>query len=114
VAALTTNVVPTAGLRFDNLLVAAAGGGDTAETGAGVFLVVKNASGSSITVTVATPETFDGDLTLADRTVSVAATTGQSFIPLTSRYRDPTTGVAAITYSGVTTVTVGVFRVSVA
>jgi hypothetical protein len=112
VAALTTNVVPTAGLRFDNLLVAAAGGGDTAETGAGVFLVVKNASGSSITVTVATPETFDGDLALADRTVSVAATTGQSFIPLTARYRDPATGVAAITYSAVTTVTVGVFRVA--
>ena len=109
-AALTTNVAPVAGLRFDNLLVAAAGGGDDAETGAGVVLVVKNGSGSAITVTVATPEVFDGDLTLQDRTVSVAATTGQSFIPLGSRYRDPTTGRATITYSAVTTVTVGVFR----
>ena len=112
-ALLSTQVVPVTGLRYDNTLVAAAGGGDTAETGGGVFLVVKNASGASITVTLVTPEVFDGDLTLLDRAVSVAATTGQSFIPLTSRYRDPTTGVASITYSAVTSVTVGVFRVPV-
>jgi hypothetical protein len=111
-AALTTNVIPNAGLRFDNILVAAAGGGDDAETGAGVFLVVKNASGSPITVTIATPEVFDGDLQMDNRAVSVAATTGQSFIALTNRYRDPTTGRATITYSGVTSLTVGVFRVS--
>lgn len=111
-AALTTNVIPNQGLRFDTLLVAAAGGGDDAETGPGVFLVVKNASGGAITVTVVTPEVFDADLTLADRTVSVPATVGYSFIALTSRYRDPTTGRATITYSGVTTLTVGVFRVA--
>jgi hypothetical protein len=32
-------------------------------------------------------------------------------IPLTDRYRDPSTGRAAITYDGVTSVTVGVVRV---
>lgn len=111
-ALLSTQVVPVAGLRFDNTLVAASAS-DTAETGAGVFLVVKNASGSPVTVTVATPETFDGDLTLQDRAVSVAATTGQSFIPLTSRYRDPSTGLATITYSATTSVTVGAFRVPI-
>ena len=109
-ALLSTQVVPVTGLRYDNTLVAASAS-DTAETGGGVFLVVKNASGSSITVTVATPETFDGDLALADRTVTVAATTGQSFIPLTARYRDSSTGLATITYSATTSVTVGVFRV---
>ena len=106
-AALTTNVVPISGLRIDNLFVAASGGGDTAEVGPGTDLIVKTA-GTAITVTVATPETFDG-LALADRTFACAAT-GEHKIPLTSRYRDPATGVAAITYSAVTAVTVCVTR----
>jgi len=41
-AALTTNVVPLTGLRYDNLLTAA-NASDDAETGTGVFLVVKTA-----------------------------------------------------------------------
>ncbi|WP_329214798.1 hypothetical protein OG352_05195 [Streptomyces sp. NBC_01485] len=108
-AALATTVVPLTGVRFDDKLVAAAGGGDTAQTGAGIFLAVKNADSGSHTVTIATPETVDG-LAVADRTMAVAA--GQTFvIPLTDRYRNPSTGRAAITYDGVTSVTVGVFRV---
>jgi hypothetical protein len=110
-AALTTNVLPLTGLRFDDKLVAAAGGGDTAQTGAGVLLAVKNADSGSHTVTIATPGTVDG-LAVADRAVAVPA--GQTFvIPITDRYRDPSTGRAAISYDGVTSVTVGVFRVSV-
>lgn len=109
-AALATNVVPLAGVRFDDKLVAAAGGGDTAQTGAGVFLVVKNGDSGSHTVTLATPETVDG-LAVADRALAVAA--GQTaVIPVTDRYRNPSTGRAAITYDGVTSVTVGVFRVA--
>jgi hypothetical protein len=108
VAALTTNVIPVAGLRIDNLFTAAAGGGDDAETGAGVDLIVKT-TGTLTTVTIATPETFDG-LALADRTFTTAAT-AESKIPLPSnRYRDPTTGRATITYSSVTGVTVCVTR----
>lgn len=106
-AALQTAVIPVAGLRIDNLFVAAAGGGDDAETGAGVDLIVKTA-GTITTVTIATPETFDG-LALADRTFTTVAT-GESKIPLSNRYRDPTTGRAAITYSAVTAVTVLVTR----
>lgn len=106
-AALTTNVIPLAGLRIDNLFVSAAGGGDDAETGPGVDLIVKT-SGTAITVTVVTPETFDG-LALADRTFATAAT-AESKIPLSNRYRDPTTGRASITYSAVTGVTVCVTR----
>ncbi|MFF0597922.1 hypothetical protein [Streptomyces antibioticus] len=110
-AALTTQVVPLAGLRFDDKLVSAAGGGDTAQTGAGVFLAVKNGDSESHTVTLATPGTVDG-LAIADRTVTVPAS--QTFlIPVTDRYRDPSTGRAAISYDGVTSVTVGVIRVSV-
>lgn len=110
-AALATNVVPLQGLRFDNLLVAAAGGGDDCEAGAGVILIVKNTDASTKTVTLVTPETVDGDLAVADRAVVVAATTGFELIPVTSRYRDPVTGRASITYSAVTGVTVCVVRV---
>ncbi|WP_202237023.1 hypothetical protein [Actinacidiphila reveromycinica] len=109
-AALATNVVPRTGLQLDALLVAATSGGDTALTGAGVFLVVKNADASAHVVTLATPGTVDGDLAVADRSVSVAA--GKTFfIPLTATYRDPSTGRASITYDGVTSMSVAVVRV---
>ncbi|MFE6362975.1 hypothetical protein ACFVP3_23625 [Streptomyces sp. NPDC057806] len=110
-AALTTNVVPLAGIRFDDKLVAAAAGGDTVQTGAGIFLAVKNGDASPHTVTLVTPGTVDG-LAIADRAVPVPA--GQTYlIPVTDRYRNPSTGRAAITYDAVTTVTVGVFRMAV-
>jgi hypothetical protein len=110
-AAITTSVVPVTGLRFDNLL-AAANSSDDAETGSGVLLIVKNASGSSINVTITTPETFDGDLTLQDRVVAVPATTGETIIPLGTRYRDSTTGRATIAFSATTSVTRCVVRVA--
>jgi hypothetical protein len=107
VAALVTNTIPIAGLRIDDKYVAASAGGDTAETGGGTDLNVKT-SGTAVTVTIVTPETFDG-LALADRTYATVAT-GEQRIPLTSRYRDTTTGLASITYSAVTGVTVCVTR----
>lgn len=109
-AALNVTVVPLTGSQMDAALVAATSGGDTAPTGAGVFLVVKNADASSHTVTLATPQTVDGDLAVADRTVTVAAGKTE-LIPLTARYRDPSTGRAAITYDAVTSVSVAAFRV---
>jgi hypothetical protein len=110
-AALSTHVVPLQGLQLDAQLVAATSGGDDCQTGVGVFLAVKNADSSSHTVTLVTPQTVDGDLTVSDRTVSVAA--GKtSFIPVTDRYRNPQTGRASITYDGVTSVSVAVIRVS--
>lgn len=110
-AALASHVVPLQGLRYDNLLAAATSGGDDCQTGAGVLLVVKNADSASHTVTLATPQTVDGDLTVSDRAVAVAAG-GTSLIPVTDRYKDPTTGRAAITYDAVTSVTVAVIRVA--
>jgi hypothetical protein len=110
-AALTTNVVPLTGLQLDDLLNPATSGGDDAPTGAGVLLVVKNADASSHTVTLVTPGTVNG-LAIADRAVAVAAGKTE-LIPLTADYRDPATGRAAITYDGVTSVNVGVVRVSV-
>lgn len=110
-ATLTTNAVSNLGLRFDNLLVAAAGGGDECITGPGIFLVVRNTDASSKTVTLATPQVVDGDLAVADRTFTIAATTGMSVIPVPHLYRG-TNGRAAITYSAVTNVTVGCFAMS--
>lgn len=109
-AALATNVVPLTGLQLDGVLAAATSGGDDCQTGVGVFLAVKNADAASKTVTLATPQTVDGDLAVADRAVTVAAGKTQ-MIPVTDRYRDPATGRAAITYSAVTSVTVAVIRV---
>jgi hypothetical protein len=106
-ALLPTQVVAPTGtaLNFDN----AAAGGDTCATGTDVRLFVKNGSGASIVVTVVTPGTVDGDLAIADRTVTVAAGVTAA-VPMTDLYRNPSTGVASITYSAVTTVTVAVVR----
>lgn len=109
-AALATNVVPLTGLQLDGVLVAATSGGDDCQTGAGVFLVVKNADASGHTVTLATPQTVDGDLAVADRAVTVAAGKTE-LIPVTDRYRSPATGRCAITYDAVTSVSVAVVRV---
>jgi hypothetical protein len=110
VAALVAGVVPLTGLQLDGVMGSATSGGDDAPTGAGVVLVVKNGDASDHTVTLATPGTVNG-LAIADRTVTVAAGKTE-LIPLTADYRDPSTGRAAITYDAVTSVTVGVVRVS--
>lgn len=109
--ALTTHVVPLVGLRLDTLLAAATSGGDDCQAGAGVLLAVKNADSAPHTVTLATPQTVDGDLAVADRPVVVAAGATE-LIPVTSTYRNPATGRAALTYDGVTSVTVAVIRMA--
>lgn len=92
--------------------VTATVGGDTMVGGQGVFLYVNNGSGSPINVTLATPETVEGSLAVGDRTVSV--TNGKfRCIPVPSRYNDATTGLASITYSSATTVTVAAVKGSV-
>lgn len=91
------------------ITLAAAAAGDKCVTGDGVMLLVKNGSGSPITVTLATPGKIDGDLDISDRIVTVAAG-AMTGIPVGDRYRDPTTGLASITYSSTTTVTVAVIR----
>src|SRR4051812_26949707 len=108
-ATLTTHVVPHAGLvnvTPDN----ASAGGDQCATGSGVLLHVVNGDASSHTVTLATPTTVDG-LAVADRAVVVPASQ-DAYIPMIDLYRDPSTGLASITYDGVTSVTVAVLRVA--
>jgi len=106
-AALTTQVLVPGGAA--STLTAASGGGDTCTPGDGVFLEVLNSDASSKTVTIATPGTVGG-LAIADRAVTIPA--GERWkIPLPRMYAG-TDGQAAITYSAVTSVTVGVFKVA--
>ncbi|WP_188188052.1 hypothetical protein [Nonomuraea sp. SYSU D8015] len=92
-----------------SVLTAAAGGGDTCAAGDGVFLEVNNGGGSSVTVTLVTPGLFDG-LTIGDRAVAIPA--GERWKIPVPRVFAKADGQCDITYSGVTSVTVGCFKVS--
>jgi hypothetical protein len=110
-ATLTVNPVTTAGFRDDNALVAAAGGGDAFSPGADTFVRVSNGGGSPITVTFATPGTIGG-LAIADAGGTVTNAQSRLFGPFPPElYADPTTGLVTTTYSGVTTVTIGAFKI---
>lgn len=89
---------------------AAAAAGDTARTGAGLTLIVKNASGSPVTVTLTTPGNLATGDAVPDKVYSVAATTGERWIPLLEAYADPVTGQAAIAYSATASVTRAVVK----
>lgn len=104
-ATLTPQSIPLTGLSLS--LSAASAGGDHCLTG-GVLLAVKNGDTASHTVTLITPGTVAG-LAIADRAVTVAAG-ATVLIPVTDDYRDRSTGLASITYDGVTSVTVAALR----
>ena len=82
--------------------------GDIAECGGGCFMTVLNGSGAPITVTVQTPDTFQG-LAIADRVITVAAGASKD-IPLPQYYRQPLDAVtgpgkALVDFSAVASVT---------
>jgi len=113
-ATLTVNTVNAqAGFRDDNALVAAAGGGDAFAPGADTFVRVNNGGGSPITVTFATPGTVGGNA-IADGGGTVTNAQSKLFGPFPGGlFQDPTTGLVTTTYSGVTSVTIGVFKIPV-
>jgi hypothetical protein len=96
-AALTTQVVPHAGVT--PTLTSSLGGtsGNTAPCGSGLALMLVNGAASTCVITVHVPSaiTFDG-LVIPSRTFTLPATSGAvSFIPLpAATYADPTTGLA--------------------
>ncbi len=69
----------------------------------GTILVVKNGSGSSITVTMVTPGTLGTGDAYPDKAYTVTAG-AEAWIPVLPDYRN-TAGVAAVTFSAVTSVT---------
>src|SRR6185437_8170519 len=94
-----SRAVPLSGRTF----AACTAGGDTFATGDEVYLNVKNAGGSSQTVTVATPGNVEG-IAESGFQFSVPATTGDVLVgPFPSRLFGVT---AAITYSAVTSLTI--------
>lgn len=109
-ALLTSNSL-RAGTTNAVTLAAASAGGDTvaAQPGRKQFLHVKNASAGALTVTVTAQRTsvqVGGETyALANLAIAVAAA-AERLIPLTEGYIDAG-GLFNITYSGVTSLTVG-------
>lgn len=90
-------------------LAAASVGGDKVAPGDTTFLEVLNSSGSSITVTIdsVTPSNYGDDTNVV---VTVAAGARKKIGPLrASRFAGAVDGLVSVTYSDVTTVTVGAF-----
>lgn len=90
---------------------AAAAGGDTATAGSDTFLVVKNGGGSSINVTLDVPGLDDFGNANPDLVVAVVNAT-ERYIPLRHAKLVQSNGQVNITYSAVTSVTVGIFTPS--
>ena len=110
-ATLTAQTITRAGIAES--LTAAAGGGDAAPCGADYALKVNNAAASTMTVTIAIPSGASGFPNAAySNTAVVVPNASHRWIgPLNPQlYQDPTTGLATITYSTSTSVTVGVFN----
>lgn len=109
-ATLTTQTIVAAGL--DPTYAAAAGGGDKVTPGDGVFLHVINGGGSPVTVTVAAPGNFYASVANPDLAVTVDAS-GEKMIPIpVTPFADSAdSGLASISYSGVTSVTVAALRI---
>jgi hypothetical protein len=110
-ATLATQEIGLGGLA--PAYAAAAGGGDAFTPDADTFLHVKNGSGGAITVTVATPGSLlGGALAVPDVAVSVPAGGERMIGPFPPSYfaDSANSGLAAITYSGVTSLTIAVLR----
>lgn len=105
-AALTSQRLSAAGTA--PTYATASAGGDTAPVGRDLVLHVFNGSGASITVTVVTPGTVNG-LAIADAALVIPAG-DQGFVPLAKVYKNPSTGLANVTYSATTSVEVAVLQ----
>lgn len=88
---------------------AASGGGDKIPWGESVFAVVKNGGGSPITVTVVSPGT-ESNLPIGDQAITVGAG-AEAWIHLGAPVFRNAQRQVDLTYSGVTSVTLGAFQV---
>lgn len=104
-ATLSTVQVTSAGVN--PTANAASASGDKVRPGSIAQFI--NGSAGSITVTMVTPGTYDGDLAISDRTVAVPA--GESrFVAATENYRSKTDQLVAFTYSTHVDLTVKVVK----
>jgi hypothetical protein len=90
----------------------AAGGGDKFIPDDDVFVHIKNGSGGALTATFATPRDVDG-LDIENPVVSVPSSGERVIGPFPKNHfaNNDDGGKCAITYSGVTSLTIGVFQV---
>jgi hypothetical protein len=111
-ATLASQKITRAGIA--PALVAAAVGGDRFTPDGETFLHVKNGGSSAITVTIVATEKINGDLALANVTKSVAAGVEALLGPFPKQAFQAAdgSGLADVTYSGVTSVTVGAFKLT--
>lgn len=111
-ATLTVQDIKRAGLA--PTYAAAAAGGDSFAPGSDVFLHVKNTHTAAQTVTVVTPRDVIPDVATGDVAVSVPPTTGERLIgPFPAQFfAQADDGLADITYSGVTNLTVAAVRLT--
>ncbi len=107
-ATLTLNVVARGGVTVS--LVAAAGGGDEFVNTGQEFFMITNGGGGSINVTITTPNSVDGNA-IADVVIAVGNGVTMFIGPFPKGTYNDSANKVQIAYSGVTTVTVGVFRV---
>lgn len=111
-ANLSTQRISRAGLG--PTYAAATGGGDKFAPGGKTFLHVKNGSGGAQTVTIVTPGSAAENVSIGDVAVSVPAAGERMIGPLPgSLFANPAdSGLGAITYSGVTSLTVAIVELS--
>lgn len=111
-ATLTVQDVTRLGLA--PTYAACTSGGDAFAPSSETWLHVKNTSGGALTVTVAAAKVPLTDTTITVAAVSIPATTGDKIIgPFPyDFFAAASDGLAAITYSGVTNLTIAVLRLS--
>lgn len=109
-AVLAVEELTRTGLQF--AAPAAAAGGDQFLPSDRTFVRIANAGGGSITVTIVSTSTLLG-LAVADVVVVVGAGAQIHIGPFPAEhFADPTDGLADMTYTGVTSVTVSAVRLS--
>lgn len=101
----TLTVQSISGLNAAVTWNAANAGGDDFVNDGRTILLVKNASGGSINVTVASGQQVDG-LDIEDPVVAVAAGATQRIGPFRKTYYNDGDGKVSLTYSDVTSLTV--------
>jgi hypothetical protein len=110
-ATLATQAISRAGLT--PALTAAAGGGDKFTPTKDTVLMVVNGGGSPVTVTVVTPGVNQIGLNIDDPAASVPAGGTKLIGPFPAEFfANPVGGLADVTYSGVTSLTVAALKVS--
>lgn len=105
-AILSVTKITRAGVAMN--LVNASSGGDSFPNDGNTFFVVRNAGAAAITVTIATPARIWG-IDIADLSVNVGAGDTAFIGPFPEQIFNDENGRVNVSYSAVTSVTVGAF-----